>query len=82
MIIDFHTHVFPSFFRNERNLYFPEESAFEQLYRSPKSKLVGIKELLENMDQEGVHKSVVLITMFFLEEGNAATTEHGHHYPS
>ena len=59
MIIDFHTHIFPSFFRNERGLFFPEEPAFESLYRSPKSRLVGRQELLKNMDEEGVHKSVV-----------------------
>ena len=59
MIIDFHTHIFPSFFRNERGLFFPEEPAFESLYRSPKSRLVGREELLKNMDEEGVHKSVI-----------------------
>jgi len=59
MIIDFHTHVFPPFFRNERNLYFPEEPAFQLLYNSPNSRLVGIEELLKTMDEEGVHKSVI-----------------------
>lgn len=59
MIIDFHTHIFPPFFRNERNLFFPEESAFERLYRSPKSRLVGRKELLRDMDEENIHKSVI-----------------------
>ena len=59
MIIDFHTHIFPSFFRNERTLFFPEEPAFKLIYRSPKSRLVGRKELLKNMDQEGIHKSVI-----------------------
>lgn len=59
MIIDFHTHIFPSFFRNERTLFFPEEPAFKLIYRSPKSRLVGRKELLRNMDQEGIHKSVI-----------------------
>ena len=59
MIIDFHTHIFPSFFRNERNLFFPGESAFKSLYNSPESKLLGREDLLENMDKEGVHKSVI-----------------------
>lgn len=59
MIIDFHTHIFPSFFRNERNLVFPKEPAFERLYRSPKSRLIGREKLLKNMDEEGVHKSVI-----------------------
>lgn len=59
MIIDFHTHIFPSFFRNKRDLFFSEEPAFELLYRSPESRLAGREELIENMDEEGVHKSVV-----------------------
>ena len=59
MIIDFHTHIFPSFFRNERSLFFPGESAFESLYNSPDSKLLGREDLLKNMDKEGIHKSVI-----------------------
>jgi len=59
MIIDFHTHTFPSFFRNERALFFPEEPAFRLLYDSPNARLVGSKELLQNMDEEGVQKSVI-----------------------
>lgn len=59
MIIDFHTHIFPSFFRNERGLFFSEESAFESLYRSPESKLAGREDLLRVMDKEGVNKSVI-----------------------
>ena len=56
MIIDFHTHIFPSFFRNQRDLFFQEEPSFETLYRSPKSRLVGKEELLQNMDEEGVDR--------------------------
>jgi predicted TIM-barrel fold metal-dependent hydrolase len=59
MIIDFHTHIFPSFFRDERNLLFPAESAFESLYSSPESKLLGREDLLTNMDEEGIDKSVI-----------------------
>jgi predicted TIM-barrel fold metal-dependent hydrolase len=59
MIIDFHTHIFPSFFRTHRKRFFPEEPAFELLYSSRKSKLVGRKELLRNMDDEGIQRSVV-----------------------
>ena len=59
MIIDFHTHIFPSFFRNERALFFPEEPAFESLYRSPESRLMGREGLIEDMDKEGIHKSVI-----------------------
>ena len=59
MIIDFHTHIFPSFFRKKRDLYFNEEPGFDLLYRSPKSKMAGRKDLIDNMDQEGIDYSVV-----------------------
>ncbi|UCF85757.1 MAG: amidohydrolase family protein [Desulfobacteraceae bacterium] len=59
MIIDFHTHVFPSFFRDERKAFFPDEPTFETLYLSPKAKLVSAKELLRSMDEDEVHKSVI-----------------------
>ena len=59
MIIDFHTHIFPSFFRNKREAGFSDEPAFEILYFSPQAKLVGAKELIKNMDEDEVHKSVI-----------------------
>ncbi|MBU4067242.1 MAG: amidohydrolase family protein [Proteobacteria bacterium] len=60
MIIDFHTHVFPEEIREDREKYFPHEPAFKLLYSSPKSKLAGVKEIVDSMDIEGVDKSVVL----------------------
>ena len=59
MIVDFHTHIFPPFFRNDRNLFFPEEPDFERIYHFPKSRLVGIKKLLRDMDKEKIDKSVI-----------------------
>ncbi len=59
MIIDFHTHIFPADIRQNRAAYFDNESAFELLYRSPQSKLVGADTLVETMDEQGVDKSVV-----------------------
>lgn len=59
MIIDFHTHIFPKDIREDRETYFPFEPAFKLLYDSPKSKLVGAKELLAAMDEQGVDRSVV-----------------------
>lgn len=59
MIIDFHTHIFPQEIREDREKYFPFESAFKLLYSSPKSKLAGAKEIVDSMDIEGVDKSVV-----------------------
>ena len=59
MIIDFHTHIFPPDIRRNRSVYFENEPAFELLYRSPKSKLVGAKTLIQAMDDQAVDKSVV-----------------------
>ena len=59
MIIDFHTHAFPRDIRQNREKYFSGEPAFKLLYESPQSRLVGIKETLEMMDDQGVDKSVI-----------------------
>jgi uncharacterized protein len=59
MIIDFHTHIFPKAVRDNREKYFPSEPAFKLLYDSPKSKLVGAKEIVAAMDAQGVDRSVV-----------------------
>ena len=59
MIIDCHTHVFPSHFRDNRGLLFSGERAFESLYCSPQARLVGVRELIRNMDEQEVDKSVI-----------------------
>jgi predicted TIM-barrel fold metal-dependent hydrolase len=59
MIIDFHTHIFPKTIRENRQKYFPNESAFKLLYSSPESKLVGATQIVNSMDDQGVDKSVV-----------------------
>jgi predicted TIM-barrel fold metal-dependent hydrolase len=60
MIIDFHTHIFPSFFRDNERAFFAAEPAFERLYGSSRSRLVDREDLLRSMDEAGVHKSVIL----------------------
>ncbi len=59
MIIDFHTHIFPSFFRDDKSAFFAAEPAFERLYGSSRSRLVDREDLLRSMDEAGVHRSVV-----------------------
>jgi predicted TIM-barrel fold metal-dependent hydrolase len=59
VIIDFHTHVFPSCFRDDRSAFFSAEPAFKTLYNSPQSKLAGASELIRNMDEEDIHQSVI-----------------------
>jgi len=59
MIIDIHTHIFPLEIRDKREDFFDGEAAFKLLYSVPGSKLAGVEELIRNMDNEGVDKSVV-----------------------
>jgi predicted TIM-barrel fold metal-dependent hydrolase len=59
MIIDFHTHVFPPFFREERTDLIDQEPAFDLLYHSSQAKLIGVTELIASMDEQEVHKSVI-----------------------
>ncbi len=59
MIIDFHTHIFPSAICQNRKHFFPSEPAFELLYQSAKSRLIGAIELLDAMDENEVNKSVI-----------------------
>lgn len=68
MIIDFHTHIFPKSIRQNRSDFFSNEPAFELLYDSPKSKLVGADSLIRSMDDEGVDKSVVFGFPWRMEE--------------
>jgi predicted TIM-barrel fold metal-dependent hydrolase len=59
MIIDFHTHIVPPEVRENRERFFDGEPAFKLLYSAPKSRLCGAEELVSNMDDQGIDKSVV-----------------------
>jgi hypothetical protein len=59
MIIDFHTHLFPGVIRDCRDNYFPDEPAFELLYRSPKARMIGAEDIIRSMDEHNVDISVV-----------------------
>ncbi len=59
MVIDFHTHIFPQYFREKRDAFFSQEPAFEALYRSANSRLASKDELLQTMEEQGIQRSVV-----------------------
>jgi uncharacterized protein len=59
MIIDFHTHIFPTFFSGNREGFFDREPGFRALYTNPKAGLTDREGLLKAMDKEGIHKAVV-----------------------
>ena len=57
--LDFHTHVFPPPFRENRSRFFSNEPGFKALYESSRSRLITAQELLKNMDEQGIDRSVV-----------------------
>ncbi len=59
MIIDVHSHIFSPAIRENRSAFFSGEPAFQLLYNSPKSQIVGAAKTVEMMDEEGVGKSIV-----------------------
>jgi hypothetical protein len=59
MVIDFHTHIFPPYFREKRDAFFSQEPAFEALYRSSTSRLASKEELLLTMEEQGIQRSVI-----------------------
>ncbi|MBW1785452.1 MAG: amidohydrolase [Deltaproteobacteria bacterium] len=59
MIIDFHTHVFPKPFREDRGARFSGEPAFASLYASSGAGLIGASELLDAMDRHGIQRAVI-----------------------
>ena len=68
MIIDCHTHIFPPEVRDKREDFFDREPAFKLLYSVPGSRLCGAEELIRNMDDEGIDKSVVFGFPWYTED--------------
>jgi predicted TIM-barrel fold metal-dependent hydrolase len=68
MIIDFHTHIVPASVRENRERFFDGEPGFKLLYGVPKSRLCGAEELVGNMDDQGIDKSVVFGFPWYRED--------------
>jgi predicted TIM-barrel fold metal-dependent hydrolase len=60
MIIDFHTHIFPSRLIKNRQKYIDSDACFAILYSSPKARLATAEQLIASMDEEEIDISVVL----------------------
>jgi predicted TIM-barrel fold metal-dependent hydrolase len=60
MIIDFHTHIFPPRFRENRDVYIKRDPLFELLYSNPKAKLATADDLITSMDDHNIDISVIL----------------------
>jgi predicted TIM-barrel fold metal-dependent hydrolase len=60
VIIDFHTHVVSPQTRERRAEYVKRDTCFSILYSQPKAKLATAEEIINNMDECGIDKSVIL----------------------
>ena len=60
MIIDFHTHIFPEWLRDQRSTYLERDATFAELYGSPRATMATAGELVQAMDEDGVDLSVVM----------------------
>jgi predicted TIM-barrel fold metal-dependent hydrolase len=58
-IIDVHVHICPSEIRDNREKFFDREPEFSSIYKDPRARLVGCKDLIKTMDDEGVAVAVV-----------------------
>src|SRR3990172_7989781 len=60
VIVDFHTHIFPSEVRELRQEYIRRDPTFAEMYGDPKAKIATTEELLDSMERSGVDVSVAL----------------------
>jgi predicted TIM-barrel fold metal-dependent hydrolase len=60
MIIDFHTHVFPSYIREHREELLPRDQTLATLYSSPTAHMASAEELVATMDGASIDVSVAL----------------------
>ena len=58
MIIDFHTHIFPSHICRDRQRFLDRDVWFGQLYSDPKAKVASVEDLIVSMDASGVDRAV------------------------
>jgi predicted TIM-barrel fold metal-dependent hydrolase len=60
LIIDFHTHVLPPSFNEQRESNAAKDRTFAALFSDPKAKIASYQELLTAMTEDGVDMSVAL----------------------
>ncbi len=60
VIVDFHTHIFPTWLKERRKEYIKHDPCFSLLYSQPKARLAAAEELINSMDEAGIDLSVVL----------------------
>ncbi len=60
MIIDFHTHIFPPWLRDNREQYIERDATFGELLADPRAKMATAEDIVQAMDEDGVDVSVVM----------------------
>ncbi len=60
MIVDFHTHVFPEWLRDGREIYVRRDASFGEMYADPKAKMATAEDLAAAMDADGVDVAVAM----------------------
>ena len=60
MIIDFHTHIFPPWLRDQREKYVERDDTLAELYANHEAKMATADDLVAAMDEDGVDMSVVM----------------------
>ena len=58
-MIDFHTHIFSPYARDHRDKLEKADPAFSFIYAGKGARMIGVEELLEAMEENGVEASVV-----------------------
>ena len=60
MIVDFHTHIFPPWLRDQRERYLSRDATFGELYARPDTVMATADDLIAAMDEDGVDLSIVV----------------------
>ncbi|MDP6455455.1 MAG: amidohydrolase family protein [SAR202 cluster bacterium] len=60
LTIDFHTHIFPPWLRDQRERWLERDATFGELFSNPKAKLATVDDLLGAMDEDGIDQAVVM----------------------
>ena len=85
MIIDFHAHIFPPDFRDNRERYVKLDTTFSTLFSDPRSKIATGEELVLAMDEAHVDMAVVMgigwTDMAMAREANDYVIAQARRYP-
>lgn len=76
MVIDFHTHVFPPWVKENREDNLKRDPCFAHLYSSPKAKIATAEEVIASMDQTGVDISAILNIGWITQEMCTETNDY------